>query len=138
MAIDAPKKRKHSAVEVPTCTTLQECWDVVDTSDATRKHCLITEHCCYGETEMVVLYRVRDGLFVTMTPSILALTAASIQFRAPRLRLPIIPREFLSMARRKTSGRTSIRFARNTRTRSGRAPENSRGKWVATAEWITS
>jgi Oxidoreductase family, NAD-binding Rossmann fold len=67
MAIDAMKNGKHAAVEVPTCTTLQECWDVVDTSEATRKHCLILENCCYGETEMMVLNMVRDGLFGTIT-----------------------------------------------------------------------
>ena len=67
MAIDAMKNGKHAAVEVPACTTLQECWDVVDTSEATRKHCLILENCCYGETEMMVLNMVRDGLFGTIT-----------------------------------------------------------------------
>lgn len=67
MALDAMKNGKHAAVEVPTCTTLQECWDVVDTSEATRKHCVILENCCYGETEMMVLGMVRDGLFGEIT-----------------------------------------------------------------------
>ena len=63
MAIDAMKNGKHAAVEVPTATTLQECWDLVDTSEATRKHCVILENCCYGESEMMVLQMVRDGIF---------------------------------------------------------------------------
>ena len=63
MAIDAMKNGKHAAVEVPACTTLQECWDIVDTSEATRKHCMILENCCYGDTEMMVLGMVRDGVF---------------------------------------------------------------------------
>ncbi len=63
MALDAMKNGKHAAVEVPACTTLQECWDVVDTSEATRKHCMILENCCYGDTEMMVLGMVRDGVF---------------------------------------------------------------------------
>ena len=67
MALDAMKNGKHAAVEVPTCTTLQECWDVVDTSEATRKHCIILENCCYGETEMMVLNMIRDGVFGTIT-----------------------------------------------------------------------
>ena len=67
MAVDAMKNGKHAAVEVPACTTLQECWDLVDTSEATRKHCMILENCCYGSTEMMVLGMVRDGLFGEVT-----------------------------------------------------------------------
>ena len=63
MALSVMKNGKHAAVEVPACTTLQECWDLVDTSEATRKHCIILENCCYGSTEMMVLSMVRDGLF---------------------------------------------------------------------------
>jgi hypothetical protein len=67
MALSAMKNGKHAAVEVPACTSLQECWDVVDTSEATRKHCMILENCCYGETEMMVQGMVRDGLFGEIT-----------------------------------------------------------------------
>ena len=67
MAVNAMKNGKHAAVEVPACTTLQECWDLVDTSEATRKHCVILENCCYGETEMMVLSMVRAGLFGEIT-----------------------------------------------------------------------
>ena len=67
MALDGMKNGKHAAVEVPACTTLQECWDIVDTSEATRKHCMILENCCYGDTEMMVLGMVRDGLFGDVT-----------------------------------------------------------------------
>ena len=67
MALDAMKNGKHAAVEVPACTTLKECWDIVDTSEATRKHCVILENCCYGDTEMMVLGMVRDGLFGEIT-----------------------------------------------------------------------
>jgi hypothetical protein len=67
MALDAMKNGKHAASEVPACTTLQECWDIVDTSEATRKHCVILENCCYGDTEMMVLGMVRDGVFGEVT-----------------------------------------------------------------------
>ena len=67
MALSAMKNGKHAAVEVPACTTLQECWDIVDASEATRKHCVILENCCYGDTEMMVLGMVRDGLFGEIT-----------------------------------------------------------------------
>jgi hypothetical protein len=61
------KNGKHAAVEVRACTTLLECWDLVDTSEATRKHCVILENCCYGSNEMMVLGMVRDGLFGDIT-----------------------------------------------------------------------
>jgi hypothetical protein len=67
MALSAMKSGKHAAVEVPACTTLQEAWDMVDTSEATRKHCIILENCCYGSNEMMVLGMVRDGLFGEIT-----------------------------------------------------------------------
>ena len=67
MALSAMKNGKHAAVEVPACVTLQECWDIVDTSEATRKHCVILENCCYGDTEMMVLGMVHDGVFGEIT-----------------------------------------------------------------------
>ena len=67
MALTAMKNGKHAAVEVPACTTIQECWDLVNTSEATRKHCVILENCCYGSTEMMVLGMVRDGVFGEIT-----------------------------------------------------------------------
>ena len=67
MAVDVMKNGKHAAVEVPAATTLQECWDLVNTSEATRKHCMILENCCYGDAEMMVLEMVRDGVFGDIT-----------------------------------------------------------------------
>ena len=67
MAVDTMKNGKHAAVEVPVATTLQECWDLMNTSEATRKHCVILENCCYGSSEMMVLGMVRDGFFGEIT-----------------------------------------------------------------------
>ena len=67
MALDTMTNGKHAAVEVPAATTLQECWDLVNTSEATRKHCIILENCCYGSAEMMVLEMVRDGFFGEIT-----------------------------------------------------------------------
>jgi predicted dehydrogenase len=67
MAVDTMKNGKHAAVEVPTATTLEECWDLVNTSEATRKHCVILENCCYGSSEMMVLQMVRDSFFGEIT-----------------------------------------------------------------------
>ena len=67
MALAAMKNGKHAAVEVPACTTLQEAWNLVDTSEATGKHCVILENCCYGSNEMMVLGMVHDGVFGEVT-----------------------------------------------------------------------
>jgi hypothetical protein len=67
MAVDAMKNGKHAAVEVPAASTLEECWDLVNTSEATRKHCVILENCCYGSSEMMVLEMVRNGFFGEIT-----------------------------------------------------------------------
>src|SRR5215475_15097611 len=67
MAVDAMKNGKHAASEVPAATSLEECWDLVNTSEATRKHCVILENCCYGQNEMMVLQMVRDGFFGEIT-----------------------------------------------------------------------
>lgn len=67
MAVSAMKNGKHAAVEVPACSTMEECWELVNTSEATRKHCVILENCCYGENEMMVLNMVKDGVFGEIT-----------------------------------------------------------------------
>src|SRR5579875_2939002 len=63
MAVAAMRHGKHAAVEVPAATTLEECWRLVDTSERTRRHCIMLENCCYGENETLVLRMVRAGLF---------------------------------------------------------------------------
>ena len=55
MAVAAMKDGKHVAVEVPAARTIEECWQLVNTSEATRRHCIQLENCCYGENEMMVL-----------------------------------------------------------------------------------
>ncbi len=46
-----------------TCRiTIDECWQLVNTSEQTRKHCVMLENCCYGYNETLVLAMVRDGL----------------------------------------------------------------------------
>jgi predicted dehydrogenase len=67
MAVSAMKNGKHAAVEVPACTTLDECWEMVETSESTRQHCVILENCCYGSTEMMVQAMVREGVFGQLT-----------------------------------------------------------------------
>ncbi len=62
MAIAAMTNGKHCGVEVPVIVTLKEAWDIVDTSERTRRHCLIMENCCYGLSEMIVLNLTKAGV----------------------------------------------------------------------------
>ena len=63
MAIEAMKSGAHAATEVPMGLTVSEIWEVVKTSEATKKHCMMLENCNYGDFEMITLNMVRQGLF---------------------------------------------------------------------------
>lgn len=67
MALAGMNHGKHVAVEVPAATTLEECWQLVETSEKTRRHCIMLENCCYGYNEMMVLNMVRAGLIGELT-----------------------------------------------------------------------
>jgi hypothetical protein len=67
MAVYAMECGKHAALEVPAANTLEDCWQMVDTSERTRKHCIILENCCYEYAEMMVMNMAREGLFGTIT-----------------------------------------------------------------------
>jgi predicted dehydrogenase len=54
---------KHAATEVPAAYTLEDCWALVDTSERTRRHCIMMENCNYGANELLVLNLVRAGVF---------------------------------------------------------------------------
>ena len=54
---------KHAATEVPAAYTLEDCWKLVDTSERTRRHCIMMENCNYGYNELLVLNMVRSGAF---------------------------------------------------------------------------
>lgn len=63
MAVAAMTHGKHVAVEVPAATTIEDCWAMVDTSEQTRRHCIMLENCCYGYNETLILRMVHEGLF---------------------------------------------------------------------------
>ncbi|MES2465090.1 MAG: Gfo/Idh/MocA family oxidoreductase [Armatimonadota bacterium] len=67
MAVAAMESGKAVAVEVPAATTLEGCWQLVETSERTRQHCVLLENCCYGQSEMLVLNLVRAGVFGDLT-----------------------------------------------------------------------
>lgn len=53
--VDAMRAGKHLFVEVPAATTVDELWHMVETSEATRRHCMMMENVCYGREELMVL-----------------------------------------------------------------------------------
>lgn len=59
----AMKHGKHAAIEVPSALNLQECWDLINLSEQTRKHCVILENCCYDWFEMNTLNMAMHGVF---------------------------------------------------------------------------
>lgn len=63
MAVYAMKQGKHVAIEVPAATTLDECWQLVETSEKTKKHCMMLENCCYDFFELLTLNMARQGYF---------------------------------------------------------------------------
>ncbi len=63
MAVFAMEHGKHAASEVPAATTLDEAWQLVETSEKTKKHCMMLENCCYDFFELLTLNMARQGFF---------------------------------------------------------------------------
>ena len=63
VALYAMEHGKHVAIEVPAATTIEECWALVNTSERTRRHCMILENCCYDFFELTALTMAREGVF---------------------------------------------------------------------------
>src|SRR5437763_7269065 len=53
---------KHAASEIPVAYTLDDCWRLVETSERTRRYCIMMENCCYDRREMLILNLVRRGM----------------------------------------------------------------------------
>jgi len=62
VCVAAMKAGKHAATEVPAAVTLEECWELVETAEKTRRHCIMMENCCYDRPEMLCLNLVKKGL----------------------------------------------------------------------------
>lgn len=63
IAVFAMTCGKHVAVEVPAALTIQECWQLVDTAERTKRHCMMLENCCYDFFELATLNMTQHGLF---------------------------------------------------------------------------
>lgn len=54
---------KNTAIEVPSAMNLDQCWQLINLSEKTRKHCMILENCCYDWFEMNTLNMAQHGVF---------------------------------------------------------------------------
>jgi predicted dehydrogenase len=66
MAVDAMKRGKYVGVEVPAAITVEECWDLVNTSESTGVPCMMLENWSFRKDNLAVLQMVRQGLFGEM------------------------------------------------------------------------
>ncbi len=62
VCVEAMNNGKHAATEVPAAVSIDECWELVETSEKTGKHCIMMENCCYGTPELMFLNIIRKGL----------------------------------------------------------------------------
>jgi len=63
IAVYAMEHGKNVAIEVPAATSLNEIWQLINTSEKTRKHCMMLENCVYDFFEATTLNMAQHGLF---------------------------------------------------------------------------
>ncbi len=63
MGVQAMKDGKHVAIEVPAAMSMEEIWDLINTSEQTRKHCIQLENCVYDFFELTTLNMAQQGVF---------------------------------------------------------------------------
>jgi hypothetical protein len=63
IAVFSMNNGKHVCVEVPAAKSIAEAWQLVEASERTKKHCMMTENCCYDMSEMLTLNMARQGFF---------------------------------------------------------------------------
>jgi len=62
MAIAAMEAGAHAFVEVPIAVSIEEMWDIVNTSEKTQKHCMMMENVNYSRVELMYLNMCRKGV----------------------------------------------------------------------------
>jgi predicted dehydrogenase len=62
IAVAAMNAGKDTATEVPAAQTLEECWQLVETSEKTGKQCIILENDCYYREVLLVMNLIHKGM----------------------------------------------------------------------------
>ncbi len=63
MCLDSMNAKKYVACEVIAGMTIEECWDLVHTSESTGMPLMMLENVCYRRDVMAVMNMVRQGIF---------------------------------------------------------------------------
>ncbi|MBQ4244106.1 MAG: Gfo/Idh/MocA family oxidoreductase [Clostridia bacterium] len=63
IAVDAMRAGKHVGIEVGGAASVEECWQLVRTSEETGKFCMLLENCCYDRNEMALFNMIKQNLF---------------------------------------------------------------------------
>ena len=63
LAVYAMEHGKHVAIEVPAALDMDEIWQLINTSERTRLHCMMLENCVYDFFELAALNMAQQGLF---------------------------------------------------------------------------
>lgn len=63
MAVDSMKAGKYTGLEVSAAQTIEECWDLVNTSEQTGSHLMILENVNYRRDVLAVLNMVKQNVF---------------------------------------------------------------------------
>lgn len=63
MSIDAMRAGKYVGVEMNAALTFEDCWALVDTSEATGMPCMLLENWSFRRDNLALLQMVRQGLF---------------------------------------------------------------------------
>lgn len=63
IALYAMNHGKHVAIEVPAATNMHDIWQLINTAERTRKHCMMLENCVYDFYEIAALNMAQQGLF---------------------------------------------------------------------------
>lgn len=62
VCLEAMNAGKHAATEVPAALTIAECWQLIEVSERTGRHCIMMENCNYDREEMIILNMVKKGV----------------------------------------------------------------------------
>jgi len=63
MSTYAMNQGKHVASEVPAAATIEECWQLVETAERTRRHLMMLENYAYMPFQLLTLNMARKGFF---------------------------------------------------------------------------
>ena len=63
----AMRAGKHAFTEVPGGQGTDQLWELVETCEETRRHCMMLENCLYGEEELLAFTICHKGLLGTLT-----------------------------------------------------------------------